>query len=413
MIKNPSSAARLLCTSLAYLAVLSLGVFPFEFARVTIGPFSVPWAALFFVLLGLCLFLSLILRWIPFSRPPLPIIGLLGMALSLILPSAFGRPTSPFVFEMLFYLSIPVLLFLSVRDRTTLWRLVLLLTLVGSGWASLALARYFGGAAIVADTRVAGSVGNQNSMAFFLEAPYFLVSAALLFAHRLPRRIRWIAAAVSGVLLSAIALSFSRSAWLSTALGHVYLLLRSTRHRLGVMALALAVALGLLGVAWGTNPHFLNRLQSKLTITSGTSFSVRYTALAKSWEAIRQDPLIGIGAGNFAETLRVPAGRGILAHPHNAYVQTWLEQGLLGLLSFVFLLGAPIISFWRRARTDALSIELRIGFCLVLSVYAVHFLFTSFHASLFFWVIYGLGVALWALDTPQESCAESVTSAMR
>jgi len=413
MVKNPSPAARLLCTSLTYLAVLSLGVFPFGFARVTIGPFSVPWAALFFVLLGVCLFLSLILRWIPFPRPPLPIIGLLGMGLSLVLPSAFGRPTSLFVFEMLFYLSIPVLLFLSVRDRTSLRRLVLLLALVGFGWASLALARYFGGAAIVADTRVPGSVGNQNSMAFFLEAPYFLVSAALLFAHQLSGRIRWIGATVSGVLLSAIALSFSRSAWLSTALGHVGVLLRSTRHRLGVTALALALAFGVLGIAWGTNPHFLNRLQSKLAITSTGSSSVRYTALAKSWEAIRQDPLIGIGAGNFAEKLRVPAGRGILAHPHNAYVQTWLEQGLLGLLSFVFLLGAPIISFWRRARTDVPSMELRIGFCLVLSVYAVHFLFTSFHASLFFWVIYGLGVSLWALDTPQENCSKSFTSAMR
>jgi len=413
MVKNPSPAARLLCTSLTYLAVLSLGVFPFGFARVTVGPFSVPWAALLFVLLGVCLVFSLILRWIPFPRPPLPIIGLLGMALSLVLPSAFGRPTSPFVFEMLFYLSIPVLLFLSVRDRTSLRRLVLLLALVGFGWASLALARYFGGAAIVADTQVPGSVGNQNSMAFFLEAPYFLVSAVLLFAHRLPSRIRWIAATASGVLLSAIALSFSRGAWLSTALGHVGLLLRSTRHWLGVTALALVVTLGVLGIAWGTNPHFLTRLQSKLTIISTESSSVRYTALAKSWEAIRQDPLIGIGAGNFAETLRLPAGRGILAHPHNAYVQTWLEQGLLGLLSFVFLLGAPIISFWRRARTDVPSMELRIGFCLVHSVYAVHFLFTSFHASLFFWVIYGLGVSLWALDTPQENCAESVTSARR
>ena len=72
MVKNPSPAARLLCTSLTYLAVLSLGVFPFGFARVTIGPVSVPWAALFFVLLGVCLFLSLILRWIPFPRPPQP-----------------------------------------------------------------------------------------------------------------------------------------------------------------------------------------------------------------------------------------------------------------------------------------------------------------------------------------------------
>jgi O-antigen ligase len=250
-------------------------------------------------------------------------------------------------------------------------------------------------------------------MAFFLEAPYFLVFAVLLFAHQLPRRIRWIAGVESGVLLSAIALSFSRGAWLSTALGHVAVLLRGTRHQLGAAAVALALALAVLGIAWGTNPHFLSRLQTKLTITSGTSSSVRYTALAKSWEAIRQDPLIGIGAGNFAETLRVPAGRGILAHPHNAYVQTWLEQGLLGLLSFVFLLGAPIISFWRRARTDAPSMELRIGFCLVLSVYAVHFLFTSFHASLFFWVIYGLGVSLWALDTPRESPATSLTSTKR
>jgi len=68
-----------------------------------------------------------------------------------------------------------------------------------------------------------------------------------------------------------------------------------------------------------------------------------------SWDLIKRDPLWGVGPGQFQRAFERQApftlGREVsrkevnhALHPHNTFLMFWLSNGLLGLLSFVFLL---------------------------------------------------------------------------
>ena len=65
----------------------------------------------------------------------------------------------------------------------------------------------------------------------------------------------------------------------------------------------------------------------------------RVELLQESLELVRESPVFGYGSGY---TARMPEG------PHNMYVSRWLDDGLLGIASFVWLLGALGLTFWKR-----------------------------------------------------------------
>ena len=65
----------------------------------------------------------------------------------------------------------------------------------------------------------------------------------------------------------------------------------------------------------------------------------RVELLERGWEMVRESPWLGYGSG-FTYTL--PGGT------HNMYVSRWLENGLVGLVSYVWLLAAACLMFWRR-----------------------------------------------------------------
>jgi len=76
-----------------------------------------------------------------------------------------------------------------------------------------------------------------------------------------------------------------------------------------------------------------------------TTNNARVQLLAHSWDLIRQSPLLGYGSGySFA----MPQG------PHNIYLSRWLDNGLIGLVSFVWLLVAACVTFRARRYTPGL-----------------------------------------------------------
>ena len=80
-----------------------------------------------------------------------------------------------------------------------------------------------------------------------------------------------------------------------------------------------------------------------------------------SWDLIQRDPLWGVGPGQFQRAFERQApftlGREVsrkevnhALHPHNTFLMFWLSNGLLGLISFVFLLVmlyVPLPKEWR------------------------------------------------------------------
>jgi len=65
----------------------------------------------------------------------------------------------------------------------------------------------------------------------------------------------------------------------------------------------------------------------------------RITLLRESWDLIHEAPFLGYGAG-YTYTLE--------QGPHNIYIHQWLNNGIGGLICYLWLLVAAALVFWRR-----------------------------------------------------------------
>jgi len=67
----------------------------------------------------------------------------------------------------------------------------------------------------------------------------------------------------------------------------------------------------------------------------------------KSWEEIKKHPVLGIGYGSMTQILGVDS-RGAGLNESNIFLQVWAGSGILGLISFIILIGYIIINALRR-----------------------------------------------------------------
>lgn len=202
---------------------------------------------------------------------------------------------------------------------------------------------------------------NRNSVATCLEGVLFLAAAlAWTRAHWLPR-IAWGLPAV--VLAAALLLTASRGAWMAVAVTAGLWLVLGSRwirsHRwASVLPTAAPLVIGLGACLWlavgaaAAPPGGLGWLFGR---------SDRLDLYRQSLWLIRDYPLTGVGlGGQFALALsryvlliQVP----YLTYSHNLYLEVWLQQGLLGAASWVWLLAAFVLSagVWSRAEHPVLA----------------------------------------------------------
>ncbi|WP_186454024.1 O-antigen ligase family protein [Denitratisoma sp. DHT3] len=174
---------------------------------------------------------------------------------------------------------------------------------------------------------------------------YTFAYALLLFAWTGSRGGAMKIALGLGALLAVVALvcTFSRSAFLGfVVVNGLFLLSRGMGAGLFFGAAALAVLVLLLPGAvfdrvtmgWGLG---LN------AISAGRMEEIWLPLLPELW----RHPLIGNGLGSIAWSDAMRSGRVILVtHPHNAYLQTFLDMGVVGLA----MLGAYFVHVWREFR---------------------------------------------------------------
>ncbi|HPT68141.1 MAG TPA: O-antigen ligase family protein [Bacillota bacterium] len=178
-------------------------------------------------------------------------------------------------------------------------------------------------------TRITGSFGNPNLFAGFLLVLLPLEAGLLLREERLLRR----GLATGSLLLHSLvlALTFSHGAWLA-AVGTMVLFslcLQRLRRRelLTLVALGGVLAPVLLNHPWG------GTLSHRLRIYRGAlGLFLKYP--------------LGTGAGGFLAYYPHQAGAVVAAHCHNIILQIMVEQGVVGLAVFVYLL----LSWFRQGR---------------------------------------------------------------
>ncbi|MFK4146353.1 O-antigen ligase family protein [Streptomyces sp. NPDC004065] len=202
------------------------------------------------------------------------------------------------------------------------------------------------------EIRAVGTFGAQDVMGMAEAVSLGLVCAVGIALGRVPVRQRVAAAGCALVLLVPLAVSFSRGAWIATALTcAVQLVLAGLRRALKVAAAVTAAAVILVG-GFGVGTAMLQeRIDSIAQVTDAPDQSVvdRYTLWASAVGMWRTHPVTGVGLKGFPEyrdghaTLALSSGAEVagagaayrrqpLLSPHNMYLLVLSEQGLAGLL---------------------------------------------------------------------------------
>ncbi len=198
------------------------------------------------------------------------------------------------------------------------------------------------------------------------------------------------------LLLSALAASLSRGAWVGAACGVVGMALalgprarRWALAALGALALMLAGA-GLLPDVLADRltsiTRYLAIFDAGAVAITPQNFAVveRMAQMQAGWGMFLAHPLTGVGPGNY--TLAYPtfavgtwyASRG---HAHNYYIHMLAETGVIGALAYVALLAGVIRQAIATLRAENRTIwrSAAIGCCGIIAAVVGHDLFENLH----------------------------------
>ncbi|MCF2130725.1 O-antigen ligase family protein [Strepomyces sp. STD 3.1] len=300
----------------------------------------------------------------------LPVLGLAVAAVGAVSPGAalegLGRYLQVFVL-----VPAAVLLLLRNRDdaRLLAWSIVGLAVWQGA----VGVHQYVTGTGASyqgEQIRAVGTFGAQDVMGMATVVSLGVVCAVGLALGRTPVRHRLLAAGCALALLLPLALSFSRGAWIATAVTcAAQLLLAGARRALAVGAAAVAAGVVLVGGLGVGTAMLQERVGSITQVTDAPDQSVtdRYTMWAAAAGMWRERPLTGVGLKAFPEhrdshaSLALSSGsetdgagagyhRQPLLSPHNMYLLVLAEQGLLGLLALAGSWLALLVLGLRRLR---------------------------------------------------------------
>ena len=228
-----------------------------------------------------------------------------------------------------------------------------------------------------------------NADAMYLEPPLAFAIGFVVFPWG--RRERQIASVVLGLVFVAMVLTLSRAGYLAMATLAVVLVLslQSRRLRVWVIAGLAVVAVLVLEV-----PFINQRI-----VTIGSSAGLRNSIYGQALKVLEQRPIFGAGIDGFP--IRVapfrPGTQSIELYPHDIWLTTWSEVGLLGLVVLAVIVFTLL---WKGARALPLSNEtyrpILWGCVAALVLFLVHGLFESPYwkndLSVEFWLVAALVV---------------------
>ncbi|GAA3721028.1 O-antigen ligase family protein [Streptomyces tremellae] len=297
----------------------------------------------------------------PLSRTAAFVLGapVVGVALAAITSQdpAFSLAGVPRYLQV--FVLVPASLVLLVRDRRDFGVVaggLVALALVEGAVGVVQYATATGASYEGKDIRAVGTFGATDVMGMATVVSYGLIIAVgyALDGGNAARR-RGAALACAALLGVPLLLSFSRGAWIATAVVLVLMLL-ATGVRRALVAALVAGALGvvLIGGAGVGSQLVSQRLDSITQVTDDPDQSVtdRYTMWAAAVDMWREDPVTGVGLKGFpahrdahaslalssgSDTDGAGAGfqRQPLLSPHNMYLLVLSEQGLVGLVALV------------------------------------------------------------------------------
>ena len=265
------------------------------------------------------------------------------------------------------------------------------LTITAAVAAIIALRSYFIGDTVVATLPEA----NPSDFAFILATTLPLSFWLLEDAPRW--RVPLFAAI--GLIASASVLSLSRGTMVGLAAGLAWMVLVDRRHvRLVLVGGVLALAVALL-VIRSDPSRFETALLYKQKVAD-YNVTTRYDAWNAAAELAVENPLLGVGPGNFRFYYNEQTGRPVGTHnlyvAHNAYLDVAAELGLLAMILFLLYLGMMMSRLTVAARRGyglpGYALALRVS--LLVAIVSAIFVSEQYYAP--FWLLGGLATAVWA-----------------
>lgn len=205
--------------------------------------------------------------------------------------------------------------------------------------------------------------------------------------------------------LLALALTYSRGAWLGWAAAMIFLLATLKRRR-EVAAILIAAAL----VAMVVTP-LQSRFSTLLSPRSDLSISDRVMVIESSLKLALAHPLLGVGYGR--DRLREGLKENQLemrriAHTHNIYVELVATTGIFGLGAFLWLIVGAFYRAWRQASSGAIeNRQVQLGIAAAWIAFAVTGLgdapFYHHETRIFFFTLLGLTYPQKPAPSPSAS----------
>jgi putative inorganic carbon (hco3(-)) transporter len=274
--------------------------------------------------------------------PTLILVLALGGVMLATAPFSLWPGGAVFVFTDLYskVLLVFALMVNTVTTRARFERLVTVIVLGTSYVAVRAVTDYVRGVNLIEGGRVSGAVGglfgNPNDMA--LNMVTFLPLAVAVALIRGRPLIRVLALGAVPAIAAAITFSQSRGGVLGLVAMLVTLLYQLRRIHPGVTVLVLVASLSVIPTLPSS---FTERMSSIFNPDEDPTGSreARKRAMREGYQAFLDNPLVGIGAGqfvNYQPDQREEAWR----ETHNAALQVASELGILGLVVFVLMVGS-------------------------------------------------------------------------
>jgi O-antigen ligase len=285
--------------------------------------------------------------------PELAGVVLLGAVIVLTAPFSIWMGGAIEVFRDV-YSKVILIYLLAVNTITTpkrLERLTWVLVLAVGYVALLTMVDYLHGTHMVghgtrAQGAVGGIMGNPNDLATNMVA--FLPLAAFTFFRRSSLLKRAAAAGCATLMLGAAVASGSRGGFLGMIVMIAVFGVMAVRQRPGIVVAAALAGICALPLVPSTYWHRIASITDESKDDFGSA-QERRTLIKESIQAFSENPLIGVGAGNFKAWN--PQGRTAAWHEsHNVVLQVAAELGIVGLSVFFFIVVRAFQSVFQTRR---------------------------------------------------------------
>jgi O-antigen ligase len=264
--------------------------------------------------------------------------------------------------------------------------------------------------------RAFGHFGQPNPFAGYL-ASVLPLALVMIFVGP-SRRYRAFAFVCAGIIGTAILMSLSRGAWLGLVVALMVMLLswRPSAARVLALFAAVGVVLAILGATNLMPPILAERLgpvaeyfgvfdvRDVRPTPENFALIERLAHWQAGWEMFLDNPILGVGAGNYPVRYidySLPGWPDSLGHAHNFYLNMAAEAGLAASLALVWVL-VSIMATARAAfrKSVGFSRGLALGLLGATVVFAVHSFFDNLLVnSMAIQIGVFLGLAMMLLDT--------------